>query len=277
MQLTLTRKNGESHALSLPLQAEEFLQRPAPYYLAYGQAAVIVDTPDEELNEMLANCLPEKLDGGVQELSLLAYALGKMDEEQLSALKEHLPEEPTGIAEILQGIFPYQDFSHLKDSHMRMLKKGIENQRMTGGQLFEKVMECARGNGDLAQFDHICDYVLPDDRHTEKLCRYEFDLLPIINFGGLEGIYIDCGLHGKFDESGRESVSIGTIKTLSTDLDACKIMGELCGVLMYHENAFVNENLYCFDSADSINRMLTKPLAIEKIQEEGQAMTGQQM
>ena len=91
------------------------------------------------------------------------------------------------------------------------------------------------------------------------------------------GIYIDCGLRGKFDESGRDSISIGTIKTLSTDLDACKIMGELCGVLMYHESKYVNEHLTLFDSSESIERMLTKPLLLEQTQAEALQMSGQQM
>ena len=36
---------------------------------------------------------------------------------------------------------------------------------------------------------------------------------------------------------------MGTLKTLKRDLDAAKIMGELCGVLMHHATAYVNANL----------------------------------
>jgi hypothetical protein len=100
-------------------------------------------------------------------------------------------------------------------------------------------------------------------------------MLPIVNFGGSEGIYVDCSLRGKFDESGRKSLHIGTLKTLSTDLDACKTMGELCGALMYHNSKFVNENLYRFDSAESIERMLTKPLVMEQAQDEAPTMCQQ--
>ena len=132
-------------------------------------------------------------------------------------------------------------------------------------------------NGDLARFEAINEYVLPEEHEKAKLCSYEFDMLPAIDFGGSEGIYIDCGLRGKFDESGRDSISVGTIKTLSANLDACKIMGELCGVLMYHESKYVNEHLTLFDSSESIERMLTKPLLLEQTQAEALQMSGQQM
>ena len=80
-----------------------------------------------------------------------------------------------------------------------------------------------------------------------------------------------------FDESGRDSLHIGTIKTLDTNLDACKVMGELCGALMYHENRFVNENLYLFDSTESIERMITKSMEIEQQITDPEMQMGQQM
>lgn len=67
---------------------------------------------------------------------------------------------------------------------------------MTGGQLFDRIIEQARENGDLASFDAIDEYILGDTSDKGKLCSYEFDLLPAMNFGGSEGIYIDCYLKG---------------------------------------------------------------------------------
>ena len=55
-------------------------------------------------------------------------------------------------------------------------------------------------------------------------------------------------------------------------------MGELCGALMYHENRFINENLYLFDSTESIERMITRRMEIEQEQSAGPKMQmGQQM
>lgn len=84
--------------------------------------------------------------------------------------------------------------------------------------MFKRVMARATENGDLVHFDAIGDYSLADDMENGKLCSYEFDLLPAVNFGGSEGIYIDCSLLGKFDESGRKALHIGTLKTLDTGL-----------------------------------------------------------
>ena len=275
--IILTTRNGDTEKVELPLRAESFLERPVPYFLAYGKAAAVFDTPNAELNEALAECLTEEVVGGIKELSLLAYILGKADEETLARIKESLPERVGSAQDILKESYSPYDLHQLAERHTSAIQRDIENQRMTGGELFDRIVNRARENGDLARFDGICEYVLPDDSHKGKLCSYEFDMLPIVNFGGSEGIYIDCGLRGKFDESGRSAMSIGTIKTLSTDLDACKIMGELCGILMYHENQFVNEHLYLFDSAESIERMLTKPLKLEQTQTEAPQFSGQQM
>ena len=275
--VTLTTENGDTHELSLPLCAEEFLNKPAPYYLAYGTAAAAFDTPDKALNEALSNCLPEQIKGGIQELSLLAYILDRADEDGLARLKASLPETPANVYEILHGVYPIYDIDCLAEQHKRTLKRDIDNRRMTGGQLFEAVIARARENGDLARFDAINEYVLPEDCEKGRLCSYEFDMLPAVNFGGSEGIYIDCSLRGKFDESGRHSLRIGTIKTLRTDLDACKLMGELCGALLFHENSFVNENLYLFDSAKSIERMLSTPVKMEQGQTEAPQLCGQRM
>ena len=127
-------------------------------------------------------------------------------------------------------------------------EKPTEVFRDTGGSLFSSVIRRAKGNGDFDRAEAILDYYLPCEheggRHEGvKLTAYEFDFVPIVNYG-CEGIYIDCYLKGKFDESRRCSLHVGTLKTLRRDLDATKIMGELCGVLMHHAGEYVNQNLH---------------------------------
>ena len=70
------------------------------------------------------------------------------------------------------------------------------------------------------------------------------EIFCITDYGGSEGIYLDCSLMGKFDDSGRHSLYVGSLKTLYTDLDACKIMGELSGALMYYASCYVNQNIH---------------------------------
>lgn len=128
------------------------------------------------------------------------------------------------------------------------LEKPTEVFRDTGGSLFSTVIRMAKANDNFARAEAILDYYLPC-KHEEgikekvKLTAYEFDFVPILNYGS-EGIYIDCYLKGKFDESGRSSLHVGSLKTLQRGLEAEKIMGELSGILHYYENQYVNENLH---------------------------------
>ena len=75
-----------------------------------------------------------------------------------------------------------------------------------------------------------------------------------VNYGGSEGIYIDCYLRGKFDESGRSVLHVGTLKTLRRDLEALQIMGELCGTLTFYVDRYVNQNLHRYTPKDQLER-----------------------
>lgn len=121
--------------------------------------------------------------------------------------------------------------------------------RDTSGELFCAVVQLAKENGDFSSAEAILDYILPSKEKSGvgegiELSSYEFDFVPMINFGGSEGIYVDCYLKGRFDESNRSSLRVGTLKTLENSLQASKIMGELCGALMYHASRYVNQNLH---------------------------------
>ncbi len=126
-------------------------------------------------------------------------------------------------------------------------EKHTEVFRDTGGSLFSSMIRMAKASGDFEKAEAILDYTLPSEHESDtddkvSLTAYEFDFVPVVNYG-CEGIYIDCYLKGKFDESGRSALHVGTLKTLKRDLESAKIMGELCGVLMHHATAYVNANL----------------------------------
>lgn len=304
IHVTLTTQSGSRQTLELPLRVEDILQKSVPYYLAYGAASIIFDTPDTGLNKALEKRMPESIEGGIEELNFLAHILNRMDDQRLAALRGNLPDMPCEFEDLIccasyyhryyfdregnpdPNALPYKryhdawDPSSWKGERRQAFRTALEKQRMTGGQLFEKVLERAKENGDLARFEAISDYTLADDYESGKLCSYEFDLLPAVNFG-CEGVYINCSLRGKFDDSGRKALPIGTLKTLSTDLDACKVMGEVCGALLYHESRYVNENLSLFTPTAEIERMLSQTLTVApqlSLQEQPvEAMGGMQM
>ena len=116
--------------------------------------------------------------------------------------------------------------------------------------LLYETLEQARAAGSMAAIDPILDYILPNQNEPERaehdilLTDYRFNIVPVIQYGGSEGIYVCLYLDGKFDNSGNTKLRIGTFKTLQSDLAACRRMGELCGVLLYYATAYVNENIH---------------------------------
>lgn len=115
--------------------------------------------------------------------------------------------------------------------------------------LLYAVLDRARANGDLREIEPILDYYLPNKNEPlspEKdsyLTNYDFSTMPVME-PGCEGIYVELRLEGQFDESGNDRCSIGTFKTLRDDAEAWRLMGQLCGVLMYHTAKYVNENIH---------------------------------
>lgn len=146
-------------------------------------------------------------------------------------------------------------------------EKPTEVFRDTGGSLFSSVIRMVKASGDFDRAGAILDYYLPCE-HEEgrnegvKLTAYEFDFVPILNYGS-EGIYIDCYLQGKFDGSQRYSLHVGTLKTLKRDLEAEKIMGELCGVLHYYADQYVNRNLRLYTPAKQLEAEYQRQLEQE--------------
>ncbi len=119
--------------------------------------------------------------------------------------------------------------------------------RDTNTVLMNKVFELVKKNGCYEKAGAIMDYFLAEDYKVQELSDYEFDFLVKLNFGGSEGIYLDCYIEGCFRESNAERkterLSCGTFKTLDESLDAMKIMGELAGSLTYFASQYVNKEL----------------------------------
>lgn len=119
--------------------------------------------------------------------------------------------------------------------------------RDTNTVLMNKVFELVKENGCYEKAGAIMDYFLAEDYKVQELSDYEFDFLVKLNFGGSEGIYLDCYIEGCFTESNAERkterLSCGTFKTLDESLDAMKIMGELAGSLTYFASQYVNKEL----------------------------------
>ena len=145
--------------------------------------------------------------------------------------------------------------------------------RDTTKDLFLAVLRLVKENGHYDKAAEIMDYVLPNEsedyssKEYIELSNYEFNFEASAQFGGSEGIYIDCSLYGKYTETelqrynhGKGIVepetrrSIGTFKTLKTDIASMKIMGELCGALIFYASQYVNKNLDRYTPVQEVER-----------------------
>lgn len=119
--------------------------------------------------------------------------------------------------------------------------------RDTSTDLMNNVLALVKENGCYAKAEKIMDYFLTEDFDNRELSDYQFDFFAVVNFGGSEGIYIDCFIRGHFDENApdqeQQQLRLGTFKTLGESLNDMQIMGELCGALTYYESQYVNREL----------------------------------
>lgn len=140
------------------------------------------------------------------------------------------------------------------DARRSMLTLTSTNQEIA---IQTSIVRLAKENGDFRKAEATLDYMPPCEHETGrhekvKLTAYEFSFDASVNYGGSEGIYIDCYLRGKFDESGRSVLHVGTLKTLRRDLEALQIMGELCGTLTFYVDRYVNQNLHRLHAQRSV-------------------------
>lgn len=140
--------------------------------------------------------------------------------------------------------------------------------------LFNAILDRARAAGNLSDIEPILDYCLPNTQEQESpdrdqhLTDYRFNVVPSLQFG-CEGIYLDLLLEGSFDMTDRTRLSIGTIKTLCEDQEACERMGRLCGLLMYHGHAYVNDNIHRYTPQKELEREYARMLEKQKYNEGG--------
>lgn len=123
--------------------------------------------------------------------------------------------------------------------------------RDTNADLMKAVLKLTKENGWYYEAEKIMDYFLPESSCIKELTNYEFEFKAIVNYGGSEGIYLDCFLEGSFDENDldndMETIRCGTFKTLGDSIRDARIMGELAGALTYYARYYISRNFarYC--------------------------------
>lgn len=139
-------------------------------------------------------------------------------------------------------------------------------QRDRKSSLLYAVLDRARASGDLKEIEPILDYYLPNRQEPPTpdedsyLTDYSFSTQAKVSYG-CEGIFVDLDLVGSFDDSGDNRCCVGTFKTLREDAEAGRLMGQLCGILMYHATKYVNENIHRYTPRSELESDLRRQKA----------------
>ena len=114
------------------------------------------------------------------------------------------------------------------------------DKKPTNQGLFDTVVKVLK---DEHKLPDILDYHIASHNLSE-FSNYEFNTMYKLDFGGSEGIYLDCFVEGKCDDTDNTiRVSLGSFKTLQTSEDAMVSMGKLAGHFTYALSKYVNTNL----------------------------------
>lgn len=113
------------------------------------------------------------------------------------------------------------------------------------GRLFDTVLNRVKQAGDFDKAGLILDDCCPCaltgiESKEDELDLSKFSFVPFLTFAGGDGIHLTCYLT-QFNGYGHYSICIGTMKTRCAGMDACKIMGELCGALTFHARQYLEE------------------------------------
>ena len=106
--------------------------------------------------------------------------------------------------------------------------------------LMKGIHQMVVDNGQFQSAEAILDYFSPDtyDSPKEITCD-DFDVVTEVQFGGSEGIYLDCYAEGRIQpECEKKRWHLGTYKTLETSLSAMQTLG----ALTYFASEYLWEN-----------------------------------
>lgn len=147
---------------------------------------------------------------------------------------------------------------------MRKFKvDGEEFTRYTGAELFDKILALASEKCKELQKDgeikSILDYAesCTWNGADQEVTNYQFDFFGVVDFGESEGIYADFYMKGiMHDTEKSETIRVGCMKTLETNLEAMKKMGTAVGIMTYYARKFINDNINDFSPIKEIEHYI---------------------
>ncbi len=116
--------------------------------------------------------------------------------------------------------------------------------------LFQNILDMARADGSMVEMGAILDCLNPEDCQPvppvldSYLTDSRFCVVPRLCFEGDEAVSLTLALEGSFDSSSSSTTRIGTLRIWNADIEACRLMGALGGVLMYHASRYLEQERY---------------------------------
>ena len=120
----------------------------------------------------------------------------------------------------------------------------INIERDTRETLMMGIHKLVVDNEHFHEAEKILDYFKPEMYDSPKTITCDdFCVVTEVQFGGSEGIYLDCYAEGRIQPDAPEKRwCLGTYKTLESSLDAMQTFGALGGALTYYARQYLIEN-----------------------------------
>ena len=126
--------------------------------------------------------------------------------------------------------------------------------RITRETLMKNIHQLVVTDGHYAAAEAIVDYFNPERYDTpQEISCDDFYFIAQVNWGGNEGIYLDCYAVGRIRPDGpQKDWHLGTYKTLETSLTAMQTLGALGGALTYYAREYIWKNNTLFLSEQEL-------------------------
>ena len=147
-------------------------------------------------------------------------------------------------AQIRRGFEVSSTAEHCKEYLEDDPKLTLKVDRITREALMRSIHQLVVDNDQYAAAEAIVDYFSPERYGTPQEISYDdFYIITQVNWGGSEGIFLDCYAVGRIHPDGpQKGWHLGTYKTLETSLAAMQTLGALGGVLTYYASEYLWNN-----------------------------------
>ena len=123
------------------------------------------------------------------------------------------------------------------------------NKNKTNTELFFAALQAVKAAGLYAESEQIIE-----SRNTASfptgLTDYHFGFGCRIEFGSIEGVFLDCYIYGHYDLNApyneKKELFCGSFKALDTSLETLQILGKLGAALTYYAKQYIEQNIEKF-------------------------------